>query len=82
MINIGYTEIRQTCPTTWNNWQTLSFAVALKTRTASSLTLTFTLSARMCIAALVVNVALINHPLIDAGISFANFAGSSKSIVT
>lgn len=77
-VNIGYTEIQQTCPQTGTG-QTVSFTVAVKSKATTSLILTFTLSANACIGTLGVNVAMINNPLVDAGISYVDTSGTSNS---
>ena len=77
---IGYTEIQQTAPQTGGGGQFLSFTVALKSKTTTSLTLTFTLSANTCIGTLGVNLAMVNHPLIDAGIVYIDTSATSTEL--
>lgn len=53
-----------------------SLNVSVVSKTTSSLVLNFMLSANMCISTMGVNVAMINHPQIVAGISYVSTLGT------
>lgn len=67
----AYTGVSQSCPQVGAG-QLSSLNVSVTSKTTTNLVLTFLLSANMCISTLGVNVAMINHPLIVAGISYIN----------
>lgn len=65
-FNLAYYELRQTDPQVV---ATLGFTVAVKTRTTTSVTFTFTQTAKNCIGNLGVYVVMESNPYVEVGIS-------------